>query len=122
MPLGPAGASGGTRERPPGISFPIPVRQRKVRCRTGVYGWMVPADSAESRLPLRVGLSSEDRFQPSANIRIFAEIVVMVDFDKVPSPCFVLDERLLRRNLAVIDKVRRAAGVEIIVALKACAM
>ena len=83
---------------------------------------MVPADSAESRLPLRVGLSSEDRFQPSANIRIFAEIVVMVDFDKVPSPCFVLDERLLRRNLAVIDKVRRAAGVEIIVALKACAM
>ena len=46
----------------------------------------------------------------------------MVDFDKVPSPCFVLDERLLRRNLAVIDKVRRAAGVEIIVALKACAM
>lgn len=46
----------------------------------------------------------------------------MIDFQKLPSPCFVLDERLLRNNLAVIDKVRREAGVEIIVALKACAM
>lgn len=46
----------------------------------------------------------------------------MIDFSKIPSPCFVLDERLLLDNLAVIDKVRRGAGVEIIVALKACAM
>lgn len=122
MPLGPAG-----RRAAPGKGRPVYLfryRYGSALCAAvpGVYGWMVPADSAESRLPLRVGLSSEDRFQPSANIRIFAEIVVMVDFDKVPSPCFVLDERLLRRNLAVIDKVRRAAGVEIIVALKACAM
>ena len=46
----------------------------------------------------------------------------MVDFKKVPSPCFLLDENLLNRNLGVIDRVRREAGVEIIVALKACAM
>ena len=46
----------------------------------------------------------------------------MIDFSKVPSPCFVLDESLLMDNLKVIDKVRREAGVEIIVALKACAM
>lgn len=46
----------------------------------------------------------------------------MIDFQKVPSPCFVLDEELLERNLAVIDRVRCATGAEVIVALKACAM
>lgn len=46
----------------------------------------------------------------------------MTDFTKVPSPCFLLDEALLMRNLGIIDRVRREAGVEIIVALKACAM
>ena len=46
----------------------------------------------------------------------------MIDFRKIPSPSYVLDEQLLDRNLAVIDRVRREAGVEIIVALKACAM
>ncbi|HIW52266.1 MAG TPA: carboxynorspermidine decarboxylase [Candidatus Alistipes excrementipullorum] len=46
----------------------------------------------------------------------------MVDFDKVPSPCFVLDEDLLQRNLETIVYVRRESGAEIIVALKACAM
>lgn len=46
----------------------------------------------------------------------------MIDFTKYPSPCFVLDERRLLDNLAVIDRVRREAGVEIIAALKACAM
>ena len=48
--------------------------------------------------------------------------IPMIDFSKIPSPCYLLDERLLDRNLAVIDRVRREAGVEIIVALKACAM
>ena len=46
----------------------------------------------------------------------------MIDFQKIPSPSYVLDEQLLDDNLAVIDRVRREAGVEIIVALKACAM
>ena len=46
----------------------------------------------------------------------------MVDFSKVPSPCFVADMQLLMRNMAVIDDVRRRSGAEIIVALKACAM
>ena len=46
----------------------------------------------------------------------------MIDFRKIPSPSYVLDEQLLDQNLAVIDRVRREAGVEIIVALKACAM
>ena len=44
------------------------------------------------------------------------------DFTTVPSPCYVLHEELLQSNLEVIDKVRKATGVEIIVALKANAM
>mgnify|MGYP001782930825 FL=1 len=31
----------------------------------------------------------------------------MIDFRKVPSPCYLLDESLLDANLAVIDRVRR---------------
>ncbi len=46
----------------------------------------------------------------------------MIDFQHIPSPCYVLDETLLEQNLSVIDRVRRETGVEIIVALKACAM
>lgn len=40
----------------------------------------------------------------------------------VPSPCYVLHETMLADNMAVIDRVRKASGVEIIVALKANAM
>ena len=43
----------------------------------------------------------------------------MIDFKRVPSPCFLLDERLLARNLSVVDRVRRESGAEVIVALKA---
>lgn len=46
----------------------------------------------------------------------------MIDFQKIPSPSYVLDEKLLDENLAVIDRVRKESGAEIIVALKACAM
>ena len=46
----------------------------------------------------------------------------MIDFRKLPSPCYVLDEQLLAQNMEIIDRVRKATGVEIIVALKACAM
>ena len=37
----------------------------------------------------------------------------------VPSPSYILHTGLLEANLAVIDKVRKEAGVELIVALKA---
>ena len=42
--------------------------------------------------------------------------------DRIPSPCFVIDERLLRQNLDTIAQVSRRAGVEIIMAFKAFAM
>ena len=46
----------------------------------------------------------------------------MIDFQKIPSPAYILDEELLDENLALIDHVRQESGAEIIVALKACAM
>ena len=43
-------------------------------------------------------------------------------YNTVPSPCYVLEEAELMKNMAVIDRVRKEVGVEIIVALKASAM
>jgi len=45
-----------------------------------------------------------------------------VDFKNIPSPCFVLEESLLYTNLQLIDKVQKAAGCKIILALKAFSM
>ncbi len=44
------------------------------------------------------------------------------DFSHIPSPCFVLEEKLLRKNLSLIQKVSRDAEVEIILAFKGFAM
>jgi len=41
---------------------------------------------------------------------------------QVPSPCFVLDEQLLRNNLSLIKSVKERAGVDIILAFKAFSM
>ena len=41
---------------------------------------------------------------------------------KIPSPCFVLERTLLRRNLELIDRVQKEAGVKILLALKGFAM
>ena len=46
----------------------------------------------------------------------------MRDIDKVPSPCYVMDEKLLRKNLSLIKSVADKAGVEIILAFKSFAM
>ena len=40
----------------------------------------------------------------------------------VPSPCYVMEEGLLRRNLALISRVAKEADVEIILAFKAFAL
>ena len=44
------------------------------------------------------------------------------EYGLYPSPCYVLEERLLRRNLALIRRVADEAGVEIILAFKAYAL
>lgn len=46
----------------------------------------------------------------------------MIDIHKVPSPCYVMDEALLRKNLSLIKSVADKAGVEIILAFKSFAM
>ncbi len=46
----------------------------------------------------------------------------MIEIHKVPSPCFVMEEELLRKNLTLIKSVKERAGVNIILAFKAFAM
>lgn len=46
----------------------------------------------------------------------------MITIDKIPSPCYVMEERLLRENLALIRSVKERAGVNIIMAFKAFAL
>ena len=46
----------------------------------------------------------------------------MIDFSKIPSPCFVLEEKLLHQNLKKIKSVMDATDVKIILALKGFAM
>lgn len=45
-----------------------------------------------------------------------------VSFQQIPSPCYVLEERLLRANLEKLNYVQQQSGVEIICALKGFAM
>ncbi len=45
-----------------------------------------------------------------------------MDYSQVLSPAFVLDEKLLRKNLELISEVQQAAGIEIILAFKGFAM
>jgi carboxynorspermidine decarboxylase len=45
-----------------------------------------------------------------------------VDFSLIPSPCFVLEERLLRQNLQLIRNVMDEANCQIILALKGFSM
>jgi carboxynorspermidine decarboxylase len=46
----------------------------------------------------------------------------MIDYSRVPSPCYVIDEDRLRKNLALIKSVADASGAEIILAFKGFAM
>lgn len=41
-----------------------------------------------------------------------------IDFGRIPSPAFVIDESRLRRNLALISEVQRRSGAKIILAFK----
>ncbi|MFO7619689.1 MAG: carboxynorspermidine decarboxylase [Bacteroidales bacterium] len=46
----------------------------------------------------------------------------MIDYQKIPSPCYVIDEERLRRNLELIKHVAQASGAELILAFKGFAM
>ena len=45
-----------------------------------------------------------------------------IDFSQIPSPCYVLEEKLLRKNLELINRVQNESGAEIILALKGFSM
>ena len=45
-----------------------------------------------------------------------------IDFSKIPSPCYVIEETRLRNNLSLIREVKERSGAEIILAFKGFAM
>lgn len=45
-----------------------------------------------------------------------------MDISAVPSPCFILEESLLRKNLELINNVQKQAGCKVILALKGFSM
>ena len=45
-----------------------------------------------------------------------------IDFTKAPSPCYIVDERLLRKNLEILDSVQKRTGCSILLALKGFSM
>ena len=49
-------------------------------------------------------------------------ILADIDFNKFPTPCYVVDERLLRRNLEILDYVQKETGCKILLALKGFSM
>jgi carboxynorspermidine decarboxylase len=46
----------------------------------------------------------------------------MIDYLKIPSPCYVIDEERFRKNLSLIKHVADESGAEIILAFKGFAM
>lgn len=52
----------------------------------------------------------------------FKILKMPVNIHQIPSPCYVLDEHLLRNNLSLIKSVKERAGVDIILAFKAFSM
>ena len=45
-----------------------------------------------------------------------------IDFSKIPSPCYVIEESRLRNNLSLIKEMKERSGAEIILAFKGFAM
>jgi len=45
-----------------------------------------------------------------------------IDFSKIPTPCYLIEEELLRKNLSLIKSVKEEAGVDIILAFKGFSM
>ncbi|MBE6070623.1 MAG: carboxynorspermidine decarboxylase [Clostridium butyricum] len=45
-----------------------------------------------------------------------------IDITKLPSPCYLVDERLIEKNLKILDYVQKKTGAKIILATKAFSM
>ncbi len=45
-----------------------------------------------------------------------------IDLDRIPSPCFILDEKRFRENLELLRKIRNESGITMLAAFKGFAM
>ncbi|HZK55357.1 MAG TPA: carboxynorspermidine decarboxylase [Desulfosporosinus sp.] len=45
-----------------------------------------------------------------------------IDYSAIPSPCYIVDERLLLRNLEILHSVQQRTGCKVLLALKAFSM
>ncbi len=45
-----------------------------------------------------------------------------MDFNRLPSPCYIVDERLLKKNLEILHSVQERTGCSILLALKGFSM
>jgi len=45
-----------------------------------------------------------------------------IDFYSLPSPCYIVDERLLKKNLEILHSVQERTGCSILLALKGFSM
>ena len=52
----------------------------------------------------------------------YKTIKLAVNYTKIPSPCYVIDEERFRKNLSLIKQVSEKSGAEIILAFKGFAM
>ncbi len=59
---------------------------------------------------------------PSMGASCAKQIVITLDYSKIPSPSYVLEEKQLRKNLELISNIQKKAGIEIILAFKGFAM
>ncbi len=66
--------------------------------------------------------SSADVYPTAADIAAMSTWIEKVPFDTLPSPCYVVDEPALRRNLKLLDTVQQEAGCNILLALKSFAL
>src|SRR5690606_33460097 len=69
-------------------------------------------------VPARLLIDPSDMETQAAGPGAFARF----DLNRVPSPCFVVDEVAVRRNLAVLKDVGDRGGAKVLLALKAFSM
>ena len=68
-------------------------------------------------------MQNKNAFQSIIHFYIIPFALKMsINISQIPSPCYVLEEKLLRRNLELLNRVQTASGASIIVALKGFSM
>jgi carboxynorspermidine decarboxylase len=56
------------------------------------------------------------------DLPLLISIKMPIDYSNIPSPCYILEENLLRKNLRLIDNVQKESDCKIILALKGFSM